>query len=142
MSTIPRRVDRFLKRGRRFWLFPTGGIVAALVVAPLLRRIDAQTQGSFFDLTPQGATAVLTALSTAMFTFVVFVISSLLLVVQLASQPVPLLVRRELARHGVQARIRDRHAHLVRHEPQQLRVRIVQRVGGLDVQDTEHAVAE
>jgi uncharacterized membrane protein len=82
---ITNAVDRFLRRGMRFWLFPAVAIVLALVTAPLVRSIDADTGWRVLGFTPEGASTVLTSLSTAMFTFLVFVISSLLLVVQLAS---------------------------------------------------------
>jgi uncharacterized membrane protein len=77
--------ERFLKRGARFWVFPALAILFALLVAPLIRRIDAATGWELLGFSPQGAASVLGALSTAMLTFVVFVISALLVVVQLAS---------------------------------------------------------
>lgn len=77
-------VDRFLK-GTRFWLMPSSGIAAALLLAPVTRALDAANDWHLLWFTPQGASSVMTSLSTAMFTFIVFVISSLLLVVQLAS---------------------------------------------------------
>ena len=67
------------------WLMPVSAIGLMLLVAPLLRWIDQSTAWSCFNFTPEGARAILGAFTSSMLTLVVFVISSLLIVVQLAS---------------------------------------------------------
>jgi uncharacterized membrane protein len=82
------RLQRYqLKRTRRtsLWLLPVLAIVLALVVAPLIRWIDRVTGLTWFNFAPEGARTILGAFTTSMLTFVVFVVSSLLIVVQLAS---------------------------------------------------------
>jgi uncharacterized membrane protein len=76
-----------LKRTFRgsLWLLPVLAIGLVLVVAPLLRWIDHATGWSYFNFTPDGARTVLGAFTASMLTLVVFVVSSLLIVVQLAS---------------------------------------------------------
>jgi uncharacterized membrane protein len=68
-----------------FWLYPAAGLVAALALAPLLRWVDGAVAWEGLRFTPEGASTVLGALVAAMLTFIVFVVSSLLIVVQLAS---------------------------------------------------------
>jgi uncharacterized membrane protein len=60
-------------------------MLAALVFGPVVRWIDDETRWQLFGFSPSGATTVLSALASAMLTFIVFVVSSLLVVVQLAS---------------------------------------------------------
>lgn len=67
------------------WFLPALAIGLALVVAPLLRWLDRVSGWSWFNFTPDGARTVLGAFTSSMLTLVVFVISSLLIVVQLAS---------------------------------------------------------
>ena len=76
-----------LKRTLRWslWLLPVLAIGLVFVVAPLLRWLDRATGWSCFNFTPDGARAILGAFTSSMLTFVVFVVSSLLIVVQLAS---------------------------------------------------------
>lgn len=64
---------------------PMLAIGLVLVVAPLLRWVDHFTNWSWFNFAPDGARAILAAFTTSMLTLVVFVVSSLLIVVQLAS---------------------------------------------------------
>jgi uncharacterized membrane protein len=66
------------------WLLPAVAMVAALGGVRLLHRLD-RTTGWESGLEPDTVRTVLSTLAGAMFTFVVFVCSSLLLVVQLAS---------------------------------------------------------
>jgi uncharacterized membrane protein len=66
------------------WLPPLIGMVAAILMHRLVRWIDL-SQGFYASVSPDGARALLTALSSSMFTFIVFVFSILLLTVQLAS---------------------------------------------------------
>ena len=67
------------------WILPVVAIGAAIGVAPFLRWVDFRTSWTLFNLTPDGARTILGALTASMLTFVVFVVSSLLIVVQLAS---------------------------------------------------------
>jgi uncharacterized membrane protein len=67
------------------WIVPVLGIVLALAVAPVLRRLDAATHWTLFGFGVEGARAVLAGLIASIFTFVVFVFSILLVAVQLAS---------------------------------------------------------
>jgi uncharacterized membrane protein len=60
-------------------------LAAALVAAPAVRRLDAATGWQVFGYTPDGARAVLGALAGSMLTFIVFVLSAVLIVVQLAA---------------------------------------------------------
>jgi uncharacterized membrane protein len=76
-----------LKRTFRWslWLLPVLAVGLVCVVAPLLRWLDHATGWSWFNFTPDGARSILGAFTSSMLTFVVFVVSSLLIVVQLAS---------------------------------------------------------
>src|SRR5689334_18675284 len=60
-------------------------LVAALLLAPQFRRLDAALGVTLFGYSPDGARAVLGALAGSMLTFIVFVLSATLIVVQLAS---------------------------------------------------------
>ncbi len=60
-------------------------LAAALAAAPAVRALDEATGWQVFGYTPDGARAVLGALAGSMLTFIVFVLSSTLIVVQLAS---------------------------------------------------------
>jgi uncharacterized membrane protein len=84
MSWLQRyRLRRFVRWS--LWLLPGLAIVAVLIVAPLIRWLDRATGWRWFGLTPDGATSVLSAFTSSMLTFVIFVVSSMLIVVQLAS---------------------------------------------------------
>jgi len=76
------RIRHYLRNS--IWVFPAGSIVLALIVARLLHWLE-DSLGWEASVNPETARAVLGALSSAMFTIVVFICSSLLLVVQLAS---------------------------------------------------------
>ena len=60
-------------------------LVAALVCAPAVRWLDYQTGWTVFGFSPDGARAVLGVLVGSMLTFIVFVLSSTLIVVQIAA---------------------------------------------------------
>jgi uncharacterized membrane protein len=77
------RAHHFLRSS--FWFVPVCCIVAVLIVLPLVRWVDRRLDWSCFNVTPDGARAVLGSLSGSMLTFLVFALSALLLVVQLAS---------------------------------------------------------
>ena len=66
------------------WVLPVLSIVAALVLVPLLHSIE-DALGWQSAANPDAARAVLGTLASAMFTFIVFVSSALLVAVQLAS---------------------------------------------------------
>ena len=66
------------------WIFPVLGMMAALGGVRLLDRIDEQLAWES-GVHPDTARAVLGALASSMFTFIVFICSALLVVVQLAS---------------------------------------------------------
>jgi uncharacterized membrane protein len=60
-------------------------LAAALLCAPAVRWLDRETGWAVFGFSPDGARAVLGALVGSMLTFIVFVLSATLIVVQLAS---------------------------------------------------------
>lgn len=60
-------------------------LVAALVITPAVRWLDRETEWVVFGFNPDGARAVLATLAGSMLTFLVFVLSATLIVVQLAS---------------------------------------------------------
>ena len=76
------RIRRYVSHS--IWLGPSVGIFAALIAARLTRRLDIAL-GWSSDLDPAAAQMVLVTLASSMFTFVVFVSSSLLIALQLAS---------------------------------------------------------
>ena len=67
------------------WHLPALAMLTVLLVAPLVRWVDRAIGWSWFNLTPDGARSILGAFTASMLTFVVFVVSSMLIVVQLAS---------------------------------------------------------
>lgn len=66
-------------------LFPGLCGLVALLIGPLLRWLDRQTGWTVFDFSADGARALLGAFTVSLLTFIVFVLSSMLIVVQLAS---------------------------------------------------------
>jgi len=66
------------------WILPLLAMAAALVTVPLLHGIEEAT-GWESAMNPETARAVLGTMASAMFTFIVFVCSALLVAVQLAS---------------------------------------------------------
>jgi uncharacterized membrane protein len=88
--------------GTSLVLWPTLSLLAALLCAPAVRWLDAQTGWAPFQYTPDGARAVLGTLVSSMLTFLVFVLSATLIVVQLASgQLTPRVIALVLAKPGV-----------------------------------------
>ena len=77
------RLRRFVRRS--LWLTPVLALGLVCMVAPLLLRLDRAMGWEWFGFTPDGARAVLSAFTASMLTLVVFVVSSLLIIVQLAS---------------------------------------------------------
>ena len=68
-----------------FWVVPVVWMLAALLALPATRWLDAQTSWRLFNYSEEGARQVLNGLSSSMLTFLVFAVSALLLVLQLAS---------------------------------------------------------
>jgi uncharacterized membrane protein len=60
-------------------------LIAALFCAPAVRWLDRETGWAVFGFSPDGARVILGALAGSMLTFIVFVLSATLIVVQLAS---------------------------------------------------------
>lgn len=60
-------------------------LLAALITAPVVRSLDHHTGWKVFGYSPEGARSILGALVASLLTFIVFVLSSTLIVVQLAS---------------------------------------------------------
>ena len=77
------RIRNFLRTS--FWIWPVAVLLATAIALPTIRWLDYQLGWQWLNFTPDGARAVLGSLSTSLLTFLVFVLSSLLLVVQLAS---------------------------------------------------------
>ncbi|MCE9567854.1 MAG: DUF2254 domain-containing protein [Planctomycetes bacterium] len=77
-------------------------LLAAMVCAPAVRWLDQETGVKFFQYSPDGARAVLSTLAGSMLTFIVFVLSAALIVVQLASgQLTPRVIAVVLAKPGI-----------------------------------------
>jgi uncharacterized membrane protein len=77
-------------------------LAAALVVAPVVRWLDRETGWVLFGFSAEGARAVLGVLVGSMLTFLVFVLSTTLIVVQLASgQSTPRVIAMVLSTPGV-----------------------------------------
>src|SRR5262245_18585936 len=76
------RVGHYVRNS--LWIVPVLGMVAALLAVRILHQIEAAL-GWESGVDPDTARAVLGTLASAMFTFVVFVCSALLVAVQLAS---------------------------------------------------------
>jgi uncharacterized membrane protein len=83
MSWLQRYKLRYYLRSS-IWIFPFLGMVAALMLVPLLHGLE-QEMGWESTVMPETARAILGTMSASMFTFVVFVSSALLIAVQLAS---------------------------------------------------------
>jgi uncharacterized membrane protein len=70
--------------GNSIWVFPVLAIIAAMLLVRFVHQLE-EFEGWQADFDPDSMRAALGNLAGSMFTFVVFVCSSLLLVVQLAS---------------------------------------------------------
>jgi uncharacterized membrane protein len=93
-----------LRRAARTSLVLWAGVAlaAALVAAPVVRWLDRETGWVLFGFSPDGARAVLGALAGSMLTFIVFVLSATLIVVQLASgQSTPRVIALVLESPGI-----------------------------------------
>jgi uncharacterized membrane protein len=67
------------------WLVPFASLLLALALTPLLRRIDQATGWELFGFGLDGARALLAMLAASMLSLLVFVLSALLIAVQVAS---------------------------------------------------------
>jgi uncharacterized membrane protein len=76
------RVRHYMRNA--IWLWPVATMIVAIVAVRVLHWVE-ESMGWEANVNPETARTVLGALAGAMFTFIVFVCSSLLLVVQLAS---------------------------------------------------------
>src|SRR5437868_11568932 len=102
MTWLQRYHLRRTSRGS-LWLTPVLAIGLVVLVAPPIRWLDRATGWGWFNFTPDGARAILGAFTSSMLTFVVFVVSSLLIVVQLASaQLTPRVIARIFAARSLE----------------------------------------
>jgi uncharacterized membrane protein len=93
-----------LKQSARASLVLWAGLslLAALVCAPAMRWLDRESGWAIFRFGPDGARAILGMLAGSMLTFIVFVLSTTLIVVQLASaQLTPRIIVLVLTSPGV-----------------------------------------
>lgn len=82
-------------RWSSLWLVPALSMLAALLLAPVVRWIDDHLRWTLLDVGLEGARQILSALASSLLTFLVFGISILLLAVQIASgQLTPRLIAR------------------------------------------------
>ena len=77
------KMKRFLKKS--FWPAPVAAIGLALIVAPMIRRLDEQTRWSILGGGLDGARSLVGNLPGALLSLIVFFLSILLIAVQLAS---------------------------------------------------------
>ena len=83
-------------------LWATLSLIAAVLCAPAIRWVGEETGWVVFRYSPDGARALLGTLAGSMLTFIVFVLSATLIVVQLASgQLTPRIIALVLASPGV-----------------------------------------
>ena len=68
-----------------FWLTPALCIIAGILFGMLTRWMEGVLHFSFLNFSPEGARNLLSSLSGSLLTFLVFVVSSMLLIVQIAS---------------------------------------------------------
>jgi uncharacterized membrane protein len=101
MEWLTRHRAREYFRGSA-WIVPTAAIPLALLVAPAIRHLDDSTRWQGLNFSTEGAKALLGSLPAATLTFLILVLSMLLLSVQLASSQLsPRLIGRLLARRAV-----------------------------------------
>ncbi len=83
-------------------LWAVVSLIAAAICAPVVRWIDLETGLKVFGYSPDGARAILSMHAGSMLTFIVFVLSTTLIVVQLASgQLTPRVIALVLAKPGI-----------------------------------------
>lgn len=94
------RLLQFARTSLVLWAVLSLG--AALICAPVMRWIDKETGWVIFRYSPEGARAILTTLVGSMLTFIVFLLSTTLIVVQLASaQLTPRVITLVLTTPGI-----------------------------------------
>lgn len=94
------RVRNYVRRSA--WIVPSAAIPVALIVGPITRRIDEAIGWQGMGYTPDSAKALLDALAPAALTFIVLILSTLLLSIQLASSQLsPRLIGGQLGRRPV-----------------------------------------
>lgn len=94
------RLKHMARTSLVLWAFLA--LLVALLCAPFVRWLDRETNWTVFAFSPDGARAVLSTLVGSMLTFIVFVLSATLIVVQLASgQLTPRVIALVLATPGV-----------------------------------------
>jgi uncharacterized membrane protein len=77
------RLSTFLRSS--LWLVPLSGLILAALLAPVLRWIDQATGCTLFAFGLDGARALLAMLAASMLSLLVFLLSALLIAVQVAS---------------------------------------------------------
>jgi uncharacterized membrane protein len=77
------RISTFLRSTS--WLVPLGSLALAVALLPILRRIDQAAGWTLFGFGLDGARALLAMLAASMLSLLVFVLSALLIAVQVAS---------------------------------------------------------
>jgi uncharacterized membrane protein len=77
------RIQSFLRS--TLWLVPLVSMLLALLCVPLLREIDERTRWTLLGFRMDGTRALLAMLAASMLTLLVFVLSALLIAVQVAS---------------------------------------------------------
>src|SRR5262245_10157277 len=77
------RITTFLQSA--LWLVPIASVLLALLLVPLLRRIDQATGWTVLGFGLEGARALLALLAAAMLSLLVFVLSAILIAAQVAS---------------------------------------------------------
>jgi uncharacterized membrane protein len=86
---------KILSRTASLWAVAVACMAAALLIAPLVRRVEDLTRWPLLGFGIEGARGVLGALAASLLTFIVFTFSILLLAVQMASgQLTPRIIAR------------------------------------------------
>jgi uncharacterized membrane protein len=94
------RLSLFVRTSLVLWA--TLSLGAALVCAPLMRWVDRETSWVIFGYSAEGARVILATLAGSMLTFIVFLLSATLIVVQLASaQLTPRVIALVLTMPGI-----------------------------------------
>jgi uncharacterized membrane protein len=94
------RLSQFMRTSLVLWA--TLSLGAALVCAPAMRWVDRETNWVIFGYSTEGARVILSTLAGSMLTFIVFLLSATLIVVQLASaQLTPRVIALVLTMPGI-----------------------------------------
>jgi uncharacterized membrane protein len=93
------RLESFLRSAH--WLLWVAAVLAAMVATPLLREIDRATGWALLGFEVDGARGLLSVLAGSMLTLLVFLLSALLIAVQLSStQLTPRVIAVTIMRRG------------------------------------------